>query len=279
MSDETNEKIDSQGAPPASTPPQDGTEASNKAAIFDGPDVPSYLQGKTQAEALAWVDTLVQGVRQMSAAPVQPKPSVQVSETLRDVNPDQLLTDPTAWQQAFEQRIATYVNAQVAGAAQAVLPQVNDAIATQAKNDPKNRAVAEKYWPEVEKLVAAVPAHLRTAALYDKTVTLVKGEHFDEFVTEAQAKAAAAATGVEGASNSGSAPAADTTQAEVWSKIESSDLGKQIMNVGGKSGVINAAKAMGLSVDKYAEMITAAKTTFDPRKPGEWSTQLTGASR
>lgn len=191
----------------------------------------------------------------------------------QNVDPETLLTDPKAWQQGFETRVAQYVNAALGNAAVPVLQQLSDTLETQARNDPANADVVDKYWGDVTQLVAQVPPTQRSAALYREAVTLVRGKRFDELAAAKAAQLAAAGTGIEGVSGSG-APGGSDPQAEVWQRIEATELGKRQIATSGRDGFRRAVAAMGETLESYAEKLSKTATTFDTNKPGTWQTQL-----
>lgn len=216
----------------------------------------------------------------MAATQMTPQPQPTASVQLPNVNPEQLVTDPVAWQQGFEARQAAYVQALMAQAGAPIVQQMSDMLAAQARNDARFKDVTEKYWPEVEGLVAQVPAHLRSAALYENAIKLVRGNHTEELIAAKAAQLAATqgASALEGASSaSGASSGASAPDAAVWQKFESSELGKRLLATSGKAGILRAVAAMpGETLTSYADKIAGSKAEFDPNKPGQWHTPLGG---
>lgn len=197
-------------------------------------------------------------------------------EQTDQLDDDLLVTNPGEWRRRFAAQQQQAVNATVASVAQPFAAQMADTVATLAKRDPSNADVAEKWWNEVETMVAPIPAHMRTQALYDQAAKMARANHLDE-IAEARVQARlAAATGVQGVTRvtnpDGTISTVDA-EGQVWDKIKATPLGARMIERYGRNKVAQAAKAMG-GLDRYAEMISKSKTDFDPSHPARMYTEL-----
>lgn len=194
---------------------------------------------------------------------------------IEQLDDDLLVTNPAEWRRRFAAQQQQATNATVASVAVPFAAQMADTVATLSKRDPANADVAEKWWAEVEALVAPIPAQMRTTALYDQAVKMARSNHIDE-IAEARLQARlAAGTGIEGVTqrtNADGSPAADPEGA-AWDKLKATPMGAQMIERYGKGKVMAAAKAMG-GIDRYAEMVGKSKTAFDPANPSRMYTEL-----
>lgn len=181
-------------------------------------------------------------------------------------DPDMALTDPKGYQQQLTQYIAGQNAAMLNQAAGPVYMQLATQAREMSRNDPKNKAIWDKYGADVEQMVVNVPQHARTKELYDKAVVMVKGEKFDELAAEKAATLASAGTGLTRSGGEGSDD--DAGDDDVWDKIASSPMGKAALHVAGKKGILAAVRAGAYkSLDDYAAAATKSKAKVDPANP------------
>jgi hypothetical protein len=236
-----------------------------------GDEAPQFLQGKTPAETLDIVNRLVSATQHMYAQQQQ-QPSEPVQTPRNEINDDLLVTDPAAWRQQFQAQVESVMAAQMAQAAAPILTNQAATVAELSRNDAANKDVAAKWWNEVEQMVAPVPLHMRSKALYDQACKLARSNHIDEIARERADALAAAGTGVEGVT-SRRTPEQTESEKKVWDRIASSDIGKHMLDKYGKAKIEKAAAGMG-GLDKYADYVAGSKTQFDPERQGRWSTEL-----
>lgn len=229
-----------------------------------------FLAGKSQAEAVAWVNNLVTEVQQLVATKqpaASPQPQRQIVQDAKLPDPDMALTDPAGYQR----QLADYFTAQQQGTlAQAAVP-VYAQLATMAremsKNDSANKDVWSKWGAEVEQMVGNVPQHLRTKELYDQAAVMVRGRHVDEIATEKAAALAGAGTGLARAGG-GSDVDTDDGDTDVWAKIEASPIGKAALNVAGKKGILAAIRNGAYKdLNDYATQASKSRAKVDPANP------------
>lgn len=183
-------------------------------------------------------------------------------------DPDMALTDPKGYQQQLTQYIAGQNAAMLNQAAGPVYQQLAAQSREMSKNDPKNKAIWDKYSADVEQMVANVPQHARTKELYDHAVIMVKGQRFEELAAEKAASLAAAGTGLTRGGSNDSGADEDAGDADVWSKIEASPMGKAALHVAGKKGILAAVRSGAYkSLDDYAAAAAKSKARVDPANP------------
>jgi len=218
-------------------------------------------QQRTYDEAINQVRTLM--TYQTQAQMPQPKP----------LDPDKILTDPTGYQSDLLGNIA--------GAMQAVMGQDRastfDALSVSAKHlsrgDPKVSSVWDKYGTEIEALGSsgAIDPRLRgSKEFWDKAAKVVQAEHLDDVIQErAQALAAELRSGgVE--PGSGSYGASDPADSSVMDKLRESPYGKTLLEKYGERGVLRNVEKLGVTLDKYADMVIDTNIVVNPSNPSEW---------
>ena len=238
-----------------------------------GPNSHPLLAGKNVSETLDIVGKLTMAIQQQMA--VAPQPEKQMPQVTQPTIDDNLLvTDPAEWRRQFAASVEQSTMQTMQAAAQPIFANQAATAEALAKGDPANKQVVEKWWTEVEQMVAPIPAHMRSKALYDQAARMARANHVDEIATEKAAALANAGTGLEGGSTrpSGS-PAVEGSDAS-WAKIASSPLGEKMIKQYGKAKVIETAKRMGTTLEKYADMIAGSQTRIDPEKPGTWYSEL-----
>ncbi len=269
-----NESSEAPPTPSGETPPtgQASTPPATGATEFRyGDDAPEYLRGKNQQETVAWVGNLVDEVKQMMAVRPQAAPQsaqVPMSQQIGMPDPDLAITDPKLYQQQLVGYMQASSNAQLAQYAAPILQQQASMAREMSKNDSANKAIFDKYHADIDAMVANTPAHMRTKALYDEAVIHVKGKRFDELAAEKAASLASAGTGLARSGGSDGESDTDDSAADVWTKIESSPMGKAALNVAGKKGILAAVRSGAYkSLEHYAEMASKSKARVDPANP------------
>lgn len=196
-------------------------------------------------------------------------------QTLDQLDDDLLVTNPSEWRRRFSAQQQVSTNAAIASVAGPFASQMAATAATLAKRDPANADVADKWWTEVDAMVAPIPEHMRSQALYDQAAKMARANHIEEIAEERAAKLAAAATGVEGVGSGGVSGAAGSAGVgdPAWDKIKASAMGARMLERYGKAKLVAAANAMG-GLEKYAEYIAGSRTEFDPSHPSRMYTEL-----
>lgn len=194
------------------------------------------------------------------------------------LNPNLMLEDPAEWQRRFAHGLAQNQAAQLAQVAMPVLSQQAETAAWMSRQDPKRKDIWEKYGHEVDALVAQTPVHMRTKALYDKAVDLVKGEHADEIAEAkiAERLAAMRETSTVGAGDGyGGSPAGTAGASAVWDKVGTSEYGRYMLEQVGKSGIAEHCRREGIKLEQFAEQISRSRTRVpNAGEPGVFRTEL-----
>lgn len=202
----------------------------------------------------------------MSYQPNQPAPQP------KPLDPDKMLTDPSGYQ--------SDLLGNVAGAMQTVMGQNTaatfEALSSSAKHlsrsDAKNAPLWDKYGAEIEALAnnPAIDPRIRgSKEFWDKAATVVKAEHLDDIVNE-RAQQMVAEMGPNVETGSGSYGATDATETTAIEKMRTSEWGKRLLDRYGERGVIRTAEKMGVSLDKYADMVVGTNVIVNPNNPSEW---------
>jgi hypothetical protein len=173
-----------------------------------GPGVPQWAVGKTAPEILELSKQMADALAATPAARPQTPPAValvapQAPASALPSNDDWALNPTDAAQRQLEynwsQRVAPVFDRlqnQLAGTSRGLVAQ-------------QHRADFDRWGPEIDQMVAPVPAEQRTAELYAQAVRLVRANHIDELASE-RANERLAALGVTdrtaGSGNPGVAP-------------------------------------------------------------------------
>lgn len=210
------------------------------------------------------------------AAPPQPQRETMQPTDANQLDDDLLVTNPGEWRRRFAAQQQNAMNATVASVAAPFAAQLAGTVATLAKRDPANADVAERWWGEVEAIVAPIPEHMRTEALYSQAAKIARSNHVDEIANERAQRLAASGSGVEGVTRVANADGTVSTvdaAGPVWDKIKATPLGARQIERYGRAKVEAAAKAMG-GLDKYAAMLEGSRTEFDPSHPSRMYSEL-----
>ena len=273
------------GETPPSTPPpagEAGTPPPESAALEQtgfkwGDNAPDYLRGKDPTQTLDIVNRLATAVQQIAAQQQQSQTQVQPQVPQQkpiELDDDLLVTDPSEWRRQFQAQQEQRMAATMQQAAQPVFQNMAATAATLSQQDKANADVAERWWGEVNALVSGVPTNMHTKALYDQAVRVVRSNHIDEIATERAQALAAAQTGVETVTVSGTNGTAGVRDDDaVWTKFKDTDLGARMIERYGKAKVLQAAERMG-GLEEYAKMVNESKTQFDPEHGGRMYTEL-----
>ena len=232
-------------------------------------DAPDYLRGKNAAEIIDWTNRLVTEVQQVVAnaqpAPPQRQEIMQPTQTLP--NADEALTDPAGYQQKMANYFAAQTAQQIAAVAQPFAAQLADTARTLSKSNAENAEVWNKYGSEVDSMVQNIPSHLRTQALYDNAVVMVRGRHWKDFASEQATRLAAAGTSVERSTAGSDAGDEPSGNGDTWSKIEGSSIGAATIAAIGKRGIMrNINKGVYKSLEAYAEAVTKSKSRTEAKQ-------------
>ena len=147
-----------------------------------GAGVPEWAVGKTNQEVLAMAGQMAQALQtvQPTRNPTQPPvpQPVTVQQPSMPTQDDFTLDPVTATQRTLEYNYGLRV--------QPVLDQLAAQMAGTGRQVAAMQHADEfrRWSPEIDQLVANVPAQQRTAELYSQAVRLVKAAHLDELVTE-----------------------------------------------------------------------------------------------
>lgn len=147
-----------------------------------GAGVPDWAVGKTNQEVLAMAGQMAQALQTVQPTRQPVAPSVQQPVTVQQPSmptQDDFTLDPvTATQRTLEYNYGLRV--------QPVLDQLAAQMAGTGRQVAAMQHADEfrRWSPEIDQLVANVPAQQRTAELYSQAVRLVKAAHLDELVTE-----------------------------------------------------------------------------------------------
>ena len=147
-----------------------------------GAGVPDWAVGKTNQEVLAMAGQMAQALQTVQPTRQPVAPSVQQPVTVQQPSmptQDDFTLDPvTATQRTLEYTYGLRV--------QPVLDQLAAQMAGTGRQVAAMQHADEfrRWSPEIDQLVANVPAQQRTAELYSQAVRLVKAAHLDELVTE-----------------------------------------------------------------------------------------------
>jgi len=257
---------------PPSTEPQAGPLETSTQRF--GADSHPLLVGKSPAEAIDIVNKLTMAIQyQHAASSPQPMEQQQVAQPAVQIDDNLLVTDPAEWRRQFAQSVENSVGNTLATAAAPIYNNIAATAETLSRANPQNKDVADKWWTEVQTMVAPIPAHMRSQALYDQAAKMARSNHIDEIAQERAAAIAGAGTGLEGGGVRGDGAPVKGDEA-TWTKIETSALGKKMVAQYGKAKVVETAKRMNLTLDKYADMISGSNTQIDPEKGGTWYTEL-----
>jgi hypothetical protein len=249
----------------------------------DGPEVPEYLRGKNADETLDIVNTLVQGVRELSMQQSEPQQPQQhyYAEPTEDVNmnegfpdPNLAITSPQEYQEQLVAAIRKQQQQDLYQAAQPVFTQTAESARTLSSMDPKWGSVWEKYGKEIDNEVQGVPVQQRTKQLYDRAAELIYARHSDDIIEE-RAKARAQEMleqGLGTASPSASGYDAPAGQDDHWAKFEQTPLGRKLLDRLGKRKILDYCKADNISLEQYADLVSESRVEFDPDRPGTWTT-------
>ena len=152
--------------PPSTEPPAgEGAAAQQTSGIEatgfrwgqDDTRVPDYLRGRSADETLDIVSKMEAAIRYAATAHnvtaaqptvvTMPEPTVQIDDDL-------LVTNPAEWRRRFAADQDQRMNATLAQVAQPVFNNMAATAAELARRDDGNKDVAEKWWNEVEQVVA-----------------------------------------------------------------------------------------------------------------------------
>lgn len=236
------------------------------------------LRGRDAGETLDIVNRLVTAVQQQLQPPqAQPltAPTMHNANS-NEIDDDLLVTNPGEWRRRLQAQQEQRQQQTIAQIAAPIAQQLASTSATLSRRDPANADVAEKWWAEVDALVAPIPAEMRTQQLYDQAAKLVRSNHLDEIANERAQRLAAASTGVEGVTRITNPDGTVTTQdagGPAWDKIKSTPLGARMIERYGRAKVEKAAAAFG-GLDKYADMLSKSRTDFDPSHPSRMYSEL-----
>ena len=290
----TNAQSDVDGNP--STPPQDGESSSQPSGLEgtgfkwgDDASVPEYLRGKTPAETLDIMNTLVQGVQELSMQPRQqepayygaPTPATPVGEQDMSANdggmpdPNLAITDPHGYQEQLMRAIRMQQQADLVSAAAPVFQQTADQARLLSTMDTKWSPMWDKYGSEIDGEVQHIAPQQRTKQLYDRAAELIYARHSDEII-EDRAKVRAQEmleSGVGTASPTQHGLDMPHTDSDQWSKFERSELGRRLIDRVGKRKVLEFCEDENMTLESYADMVAGNRASFDPDNPGSWQNE------
>jgi hypothetical protein len=183
-------------------------------------------------------------------------------------NPDEALTDP----QSYQNKMAAYFQAQtaqqIAAVAQPFAAQLADTARTLSKSNAENADVWNKYGSEIDATVQNIPSHLRTQALYDNAVIMVRGRHWKDFAAEQASRLASAGTGVE-RSTAGTAGSEEPSgNSDIWQNIEATSIGRATVEAIGKRGImrnVGPGKAYK-TLEDYAAAVSKSKSRTEAKQ-------------
>lgn len=260
-------------------------EAATAVADFQwGDDAPDYLKGKSQAETVDFINNLVSEAQQLfqqgqagrqTATQPQNNQQEEAVSNLQDIDPDLMLTDPKAWQQQFTQQLQQMQQNQMSQAAAPLLQQQAESAKFMSSSDPKHKPIYEKWGNEVDRVVgqAIQAGAMPSKQLYDQAAKMVAADHLDELAQERAKSLAASNPDLARGGTAGSSAAAGEKD-EVWSKIESSPIGKQLMSTIGKEGIRRNCQNSGTNLEDYAKMVASNRASIDPLNKSRWNTTI-----
>ena len=193
-------------------------------------------------------------------------------QPVKALDSDKILTNPDEWQRDLV--------GNVAGAVQQMMTQNNvgtyEALATSAKHlsrsDPKVAPVWDKYGAEIEALAGSpqINPQLRgSKEFWDQTTRVVQAQHLDDIVAErATAMAAEMRTGTE--TGAGSYGASDPADSSAMDKLRESPYGKTLLAKYGERGIMRNVEKLGVTLDKYADMVADTNIIVNPNNASEW---------
>lgn len=230
-----------------------------------------YLAGKTEKEAIAWVNNLVSEVQQAFAQRQQPAPSPQQTQVQMQnsglPDPDMALTDPKGYQESLARYFTAQQDARLQQAAAPVFNQMAGLQRQASRTDPQNTEVWNRWASEVDTIVSALPPQLRTKEAYDGAVGIVRGRHVKELVAEGIEKASTAGTGLARASSDAGASVEASGSNDLWDKIAETAIGKRTLDTIGKRGIIEGIrKGAYKSLEEYAEYVSKSKVRVTDNK-------------
>lgn len=124
-------------------------------------------------------------------------------------DPDLAIRDPAAWQQQYDAYITARQQEQLAQVALPVMTTVAATARDLSRMDPEAGKVWQKYGPEIDALVAAIPVWQRSKATYDQAAKIVRANHVNDLVQEELDRArASGGFGTEPAGSGSAAPSA-----------------------------------------------------------------------
>lgn len=250
-----------------------------------GAEAPEYLQGKTAAETLDIINTLVQGVQELSYGQQEPRtgmhqydiPAQNVSQDMSQSglpDPGLAITNPQEYQEQLVKAIRQQQQNDLMQAAQPVFAQTADSARMLSSMDEKWKPIWHEYGKEIDNEVRNIPMQQRTKQLYDRAAELVMARHSDDII-ERKAKERAQqmleqGVGTAAPSYGGYEPSAD--EADQWAKFERSEVGKKLLDRVGKRKILDFCKNDNMTLEQYADMVAGSKARFDPDNPGRWET-------
>lgn len=171
--------LPSSNAPPPNPPAANssGTPTGSSPTEFrfqPGAGVPDWAVGKTASEVLQITTQLAETVKSVQPA-AKPTPTNQAGlPSIDDYTMDPVKAAQQQLEYNFAQRVAP------------VFQRYDQQLASAARTlaQTTNPDEFKRWGPEIDQMVATVPAEQRTADLYTQAVRIVKANHLDEIANE-----------------------------------------------------------------------------------------------
>lgn len=237
-----------------------------------GDNAPEDWRGRDAEYAVNQYNTLVNAVRQYVSEQANQTPMYQPQQPIQ-IDPDEVVTNPAAWQEKLQANLAQSIAAQQAQALAPILQSTTEAARHLSRTDPSLKQVWDKWGNEVEQMAAGLPPQARTnKQVWDGLAKIVKANHVDELAQERAQQLATElrATATEG--GYGSVPGSiGSASGSGFDKLEETKYGKEVLDKYGPDKVRRMCEARGITVEKFAEECAGTNIIRNPNNPSEWT--------
>lgn len=204
---------------------------------------------------------------QQAAAPTQVAP-----QPIK-IDPDEVVTNPAAWQEKFQANLQQGLAWQQAQAIAPLVQSTTEAAKHLSRTDPSLKVVWDKWGAEVDGLASSLAPAARTdKRVWDGLAKIVKANHVEEIAQE-RARTLATEMGhtLTESGHAGSMPGGVGARPQGFDKLSETQHGKELLDKYGPAKVNRMCEARGITVEKFAEECAKTQIIRNPNNPSEWT--------